>query len=104
MYLSLGPLLATLALLALSTAIGIRPVVKLIRVYEARHELRPGSAGRIRSISGWAVIAFWLMATWFFATIIGDWHVTGDLSGAIDRSWLRLRILLEIAAALGDND
>ncbi|APE43297.1 hypothetical protein BOO69_07590 [Sulfitobacter alexandrii] len=99
-----GPLIATLGLLALSTAVGILPVIKLIRVYEARHELRPGSAGRLRSVAGWAVIAFWLMATWFLATIIGDWHMSGDLAGAVDRSWLRLRILLEIAAALGDND
>ena len=104
MFLNPGPVLATLALLVLSTAIGIRPVVKLIRVYEARHELRPGSAGRLRSIGGWAIIAFWLMATWFFATIIGDWSATGNLEAAIDRSWLRLRILLEIAAALGDSD
>ncbi len=49
------------------------------------------------------MIVFWLMAVWFIATILGDWHVTEDLAGAIDRSWLRLRILLEIAAALSDN-
>lgn len=99
-----GPLIAGLALFALSTGVGIYPVVKIIRVREARHELKEGSAGWLRGIGGWAVIAFWLMAVWFFATIIGDWNATGDLDGAIDRSWLRLRILLEIAAALGESD
>ena len=80
------------------------PVKKLIAVREAKHELKHGSAGFIRSMSGWAIIAFWLMAAWFFATIIGDWGVSGDLDGAIERSMLRLRILLEIAAALGESD
>ena len=98
------PFIAGLALLALSTLIGVIPVRKLIEVREAKHELKRGSAGFIRTLSGWAVIAFWLMATWFVATILGDWSVTGDLDGAIDRSWLRLRILLEIAAALADSD
>lgn len=98
------PILAGLALLAISTALGMVPVVKLIKVREAKHELKHGSAGFIRTISGWTMIAFWLMATWFFATIIGDWGVTGDLSGATDRAWLRLRILLEIAAALAESD
>lgn len=99
-----APYLSALVLLALSTAIGMIPMKKLIQVQEAKHELRQGSAGAIRMIGGWAIIAFWLMATWFFATILGDWSVTGDLSGAIDRSMLRLRILLEIAAALADSD
>ena len=90
--------------MALATAIGIGPVRKTIHVREAQHELKQGSAGWIRSISGWSMIAFWIMATWFFATIIGDWAVTGDLEGAFDRSMLRLRILLEIAAAIADSD
>jgi hypothetical protein len=99
-----GPLMATLVLLALSTAIGMGQVVRLIRIYEARHELRQGSAGFIRTVSGWSVIALWLMAVWFVATVIGDWGATDDLAGAIDRAWLRLRILLEIAVALMDSD
>jgi len=99
-----APLIAALGLLVLSTIIGMPAVIKLIRVREATHELRRGSAGAIRAISGWALIAFWLMATWFCATVLGDWHVSDDLAGAIDRSWLRLRILLEIAAALGSSD
>ena len=101
---SFSPFLFGGLLLAFSTAIGCIPVMKLILVKEARHELRQGSAGAIRAISGWAIIVFWLMATWFFATILGDWHVTGDLEGAMERSYLRLRILLEIAAALADSD
>jgi hypothetical protein len=99
-----GPLIATLALFAASTAIGMAQVTKLIKIHEAKHELKHGSAGFIRSISGWAVIAFWVMGVWFLATIIGDWGTTGDLKGAVDRAWLRLRILLEIAAALADSD
>jgi len=99
-----GPALATLVLLALSTAVGMAQVSKIIKVYEAKHELRQGSAGFIRSVAGWSLVAFWVMAVWFVATIIGDWWATDDLAGAVDRGWLRLRILLEIAAALGDSD
>lgn len=99
-----GPYLSALVVLALSTAIGMGMVRKLIAVREARHELRQGSAGAIRGLAGWAVIAFWLMATWFFGTVLGDWSASGDLAGAIDRSQLRLRILLEMAAALADSD
>jgi len=99
-----GPLLATLILFVAATAIGIGPVVKAIKVAEAKHELKQGSAGFLRSISGWSLIAFWIMTTWFFATIIGDWGATGDLDGAFERAWLRLRILLEIAAAIADSD
>ncbi|WP_299148278.1 hypothetical protein [uncultured Tateyamaria sp.] len=98
------PALAALALIAVATLVGIPTVRKLITVYEAKHELRQGSAGWFRSIGGWSIIAFWLMSTWFIATIIGDWGVSGDLEGAIDRSWLRLRILLEIAVALMESD
>lgn len=98
------PALATLALIALSTAIGMGAVRKLIVVYEAKHELRRGSTGFLRSISGWSMIAFWLLATWFLATIVGDWGMTGDLDGAVARSWNRLRILLEIAAAIAESD
>lgn len=102
--LNTAPFLAALVLLVLSTAIGMRPVIKFIQVREARHEMRQGSAGAIRTIGGWAIIAFWLMATWFCGTILGDWHATSDLAGAIDRSMVRLQILLEIAAALAESD
>lgn len=100
----IGPVLAALALVACATAAGIPSVRKLITVYEAKHELRQGSAGWFRSIGGWSIIALWLMSTWFVATVIGDWGATGDLEGAIDRSWLRLRVLLEIAIALMQSD
>ena len=100
----LPQILSTLALLAGSAVVGVWPVRKLIQVAEAKHELKHGSAGFLRTISGWSYIAIWLMAVWFFATIIGDWGATGDLSGAIDRGWLRLRILIEIAAALMESD
>lgn len=99
-----GPLIATLVLLVLSTAIGMAQVAKMIRIHEARHELKHGSAGFIRSIAGWSVVAFWAMGVWFIATVLGDWGATGDLAGAMDRAWLRLRILLEIAAALAESD
>ena len=98
----IGPFLAGLALFACSTAIGMMQEVKIIQIREAKHELKQGSAGYLRSISGWVVIVIWLGLVWFIATIIGDWGVTGELAGAIDRSEVRLRILLEILAALGD--
>ncbi|MGR3501196.1 hypothetical protein [Pseudaestuariivita sp.] len=97
------PFIIAAALLAVSTVIGLAGVRKLIEVYEANHELKRGSAGFLRTMSGWGLVLLWLMAVWFCATILGDWHATGDLDGAIERSWLRLRILLEIAAAFGDN-
>ncbi len=100
---TLGPFLAAAALLALSALIGIRPMRKLIEVREAKHELKHGSAGFIRTTAGWFVIVLWLAFTWFAATILGDWWATGDLDGAIDRGWLRLQVLLEILAALGDD-
>lgn len=99
-----APILSALVLLVLATAFGMPAMRKLITVYEAKHELKHGSAGWLRSIRGWSLVAFWLMTTWFIATIIGDWGVNGDLEGAIDRGWLRLRILLEIAIAIMESD
>lgn len=99
----LAPYLFALVLLAMATLLGILPVRKLIQVREAKHELKHGSAGFLRTMSGWVVIALWIMATWFFATILGDWATYGNLEDALDRAVLRLYILLEIAAALGDN-
>lgn len=98
-----APLLCAVLLLVLSTLIGYQPVKKLIQIGEAKHELKHGSAGFIRTTSGWLVIVLWLAFTWFIATVLGDWMATGDLERAIDRGWLRLQILLEILAALGDD-
>ena len=95
-----SPLLAALALMIAATFVGMLPVVKLIRVYEV-----PSWAETwIRTITGWSIIFFWLMTTWFVATIIGDWGVSGDLQGAVDRPSLRLRIIIEIAAEIADSD
>jgi len=99
----LGPYLGALVLLAVSTVLGVAPVKKLIQVQEAKHELKHGSAGFIRTTAGWFVIVLWLAFTWFGATILGDWWAFGDLAGAIDRGWLRLQVLLEILAAFGDD-
>jgi hypothetical protein len=44
------------------------------------------------------------MTTWFVATIIGDWGVSDDLQGAVDRSSLRLRTIIEIAAEIAESD
>lgn len=98
------PALVGLVLFAVSTGIGVPMVRKLIQVQEARHELKQGSAGFLRSISGWSMIAIWLLGVWFLSTIVGDWGATGDLDGALARSWLRLRIILEIAVALMESD
>ena len=53
----------------------------------------------------------WLVNNFFLvddhvvvATIIGDWGVSGDLQGAVDRPSLRLRIIIEIAAEIADSD
>jgi len=98
------PTLAALGLLCAGALIGYWPTRKLIAVREARHDLKQGSAGFLRQMSGWSIIAFWLAAVWFGGTIVGDWGATGDLQGAMDRGWLRLQILLEILAALAESD
>ena len=97
------PFTIGLALLGVSTLLGILPVRKLIEIREARHELRRGSSGFLVTVSGWAFIAFWIMAVWFGATVLGDWATHGDLAAALDRAALRLRILLELAMALSDE-
>ncbi|MGB5865824.1 MAG: hypothetical protein WBG95_16165 [Sulfitobacter sp.] len=99
----LNPLIAGLILFVLFAVVGMIPMRRLIALHEAQHELRHGSASWIREVAGWTSIVLWLMLVWFVSTIIGDWAVSGDLDGAIARSWLRLRILLEIASALGDS-
>ena len=100
-----APILLSIAVLfAAMTAIGMSQVRRLIRISEARHELKHGSASFLRMLSGWSVIAIWIGATWFFATIIGDWAVTADLAGAIDRGMFRLYVLLEILSVLASSD
>ncbi|WP_299686851.1 hypothetical protein [uncultured Tateyamaria sp.] len=96
----IGPVLGGLALLAASTAFGIPMIRKIVTVREAKHELRAGSAGFLRSIAGWAVVVIWLLATWYVATIVGDWFATGDLGGAVERSMRRLQIVFEIVISL----
>jgi hypothetical protein len=100
---TLLPYLLGVVLLGLATVLGIWPVRKLISVLEAKHELKHGSAGFLRTMSGWLWIAFWIIATWFCATILGDWATYGDLQAALDRAVVRLYVLVEIAAAMGDN-
>lgn len=99
----LGPILATLLIIGIGSVIGIHPIKKLIQVGEAKHELKQGSAGFLRTMSGWFIIVIWMAAIWFCATITGDWWATGDLGGAIERGWYRLELLLIILEALGDD-
>lgn len=83
---------------------GMFNVVKIITIYEAKHELRHGSAGWIKAISGWSLIVIWVLVTWFLSTIIGDWYVSGDIEGAMARAELRLWVMLEIISAVIDSD
>jgi len=98
-----APALSALGLMLIATAAGVPAMRKLIMVYEAKHELKEGSAGWLRTLRGWSLVAFWLMITWYVASIIGDWGVHGDLGDAIDRGWLRLHILFEIAMAIMES-
>lgn len=97
-------LLFTALLLLLAALVGTGTVRKMIEVYEAKHELKQGSAGFFRMIRGWSRIGFWLLITWFLASVMGDWHRTDDLGGAIDRAQLRLYVIMEILAALAESD
>ena len=103
MFSQFGPIFATFAIVGLGAVLGIYPIKKLIQVQEAKHELKQGSAGYLRTMSGWIVIVIWLLAIWFGASITGDWWATGDLEGAIERGWYRLEIILLILEALGDD-
>lgn len=103
MVFSLGPLVAMLLLIGGGSALGLYPIKKLIQVREAKHELKHGSAGFLRTVSGWIVIAIWLAAIWYLATIIGDWWAFGDLGTAFVRSLRRLELILIILEALGDD-
>lgn len=94
---------AALTCIALGAGFGLGPVRKFITLREAKHELRQGSASFIRGTAGWIIIAIWVAALWFAGTIIGDWARTMDLAYALDRSMLRLQIILEILAALADD-
>lgn len=98
-----APALSALVVLVFGTMLGIGRVRKLITVLESKHELRQGSASFLRGVSGWIVIAIWIAAVWFVGSVIGDWGATGDLTGALERAQLRLLILIEILAALGDQ-
>lgn len=97
-------LVLTALILAFSAVAGMGAVRKLIEVYEAKHELKHGSAGFLRMIGGWSWIGVWLLVTWFLATVMGDWHHSGDLEGAVDRSMVRLYVMMEIIAALMEQD
>lgn len=100
----LAPIIAGLTLFGLSGAVGMINIVKIITIYEAKHELKQGSAGFIRSISGWSLVVIWILVTWFLATIIGDWAISGDLERAVARAELRLYVMLEIIFSLLDSD
>ncbi|MEM7508566.1 MAG: hypothetical protein AAF415_17685 [Pseudomonadota bacterium] len=100
---SLAPIVATALLICIAASLGTYPVKKLIQIREAKRELNRGSSGYILTISGWIIIAIWLIATWFFATITGDWWATGDLDGAIERSARRLELILRLLVAIADD-
>lgn len=39
-----------------------------------------------------------------YSTIIGDWYISGDLEGAMERAELRFWVMLEIISAVADSD
>ncbi|MEL6608392.1 MAG: hypothetical protein AAFO93_05725 [Pseudomonadota bacterium] len=88
--------------LAFATVLGIAPTRKLIEIQEAKHELKQGSAGWLRTLAGWSLVIFWLAAVWFAGTVIGDWGRSGDIDFAMGRAMQRLAILIEILAAVAD--
>lgn len=99
-----APIAAGVAILVAAVLIGAPATRKFIQVQEARRELREGSPGALRMLRGWSLIAVWLLGTWFFGTVIGDWWQGGDLGGAVERAGDRLRVVLEIAAILMESD
>jgi hypothetical protein len=98
------PIFATLILFGAATACGMYPVRKLIEIYEGRRELKQGSTGWIVTLGGWSIIGIWVLMTWFCATVIGNWGATGDFDGAIDRSLVRLYVIMEIILLMLESD
>ena len=68
---------------------------------EAKHELKQGSAGFLRSMAGWGVIVLWALTILFCATVLGDWQISGDFDGAFNRGGQRLRWAFQILSFLG---
>lgn len=97
------PYLSVIVLFAAATIFGMQPIHKIIEMREARHELKQGSAGWIRSLSGWSFVAFWIVGTGAFAGFLADWAQKGDLSMAIAQSGNPLNILSDIAATIAGD-
>lgn len=100
----LQPLISGFMFLGLAVATGIYPAQKLIRVIEAKSEMQENSAGRLRAVGGWSVVAIWAILTAFAGSFIGDWIYTGDLDGATARAGSRLELLVYILMALAESD
>ena len=98
---SLVPIVLLLLLFFVSAFIGKTIVRKTIQVREATHELKQGSAGFLRGLAGWGVIVLWAVTILCFATVLGDWQISGDFDGAIERGRERLPLLFIIVTALG---
>ena len=90
------PALAGLGIWAAGAFFGMIPMVRIIRMAEAWHELKRGSAGFLRAMGGVSLIVIWLVSLWFAGSVLGDWQVMGDLELALEASALRLRILIEV--------
>jgi len=86
---SVAPIVSTLFLICLAAPIGIYPIRKYIQIQEAKHELKHGSAGFIRSFGGWIIIAIWVAVVWFIATILGDWWAPMTKPATIAQADLR---------------
>ncbi|MEO1732258.1 MAG: hypothetical protein AAFR45_01315 [Pseudomonadota bacterium] len=101
---ALGPIGTAAVVIALGACLGLWPVRKLVLMHEARNELRIGSAGYLRRFAGWSIVGLWAAAIWFCGTIIGDWYMTNDLTGAVARAEFRFRVLLQVLAAMADSN
>lgn len=97
------PLGALAVALALGAIMGVVPTRRLITIREAKHELKQGSASRLREMGGWVFAAMWLLVLWFVGSVVGDWIRLGDLDAALTRSELRLRIVADILLALASD-
>lgn len=99
---NLSPILAGFGLFVLASLMGLVPTRRFIEILEAKHELKQGSAGYLRIVARGTMVVLWLAGTWFCATIIADWGVSGDLDGAVARGMRRLEFVLILLHHLGD--
>ena len=82
---------------------GVHVVRKLTLALEGKYEFKGDSISKRSRLAGFTVFFLWVMfasVNWSFAF---DWFLSGSIEYAYDRLWIKVYVILEILAALGDD-